>query len=302
MARIVVAGLINIETTLKVEGFPVTYAPSRYPFFGMRTTVSGVGLNIAKALSTLGHEVDFLSLIGEDTNAHMVRTALQDIDVSDANVLSQAAATAQSTILYEDSGRRAIFVDLKDIQDQVYPPERVEAALSQADLAVLCNINFTRPMLHKARQMRIPIATDVHAISTLPDPYNDDYIAAADLLFMSHENLPTDPQTYLHQITVRSQAQIIAVGMGVGGTLLYQRNSDTLTQVPAVHTRPVVNTIGAGDALFSAFLDGWLHSKNARTALRRAVVFASYKIGVSGAADGFLDAAGLETLVQQVYG
>jgi len=54
VASILVSGLINLETTLRVEGFPVPYAPVRFPFFGVNGTVSGVGYNVAKALTTLG--------------------------------------------------------------------------------------------------------------------------------------------------------------------------------------------------------------------------------------------------------
>ena len=42
----------------------------------MQTTVSGVGHNIAKALTALGNRVDFASLIGRDDNGRLVRRAL----------------------------------------------------------------------------------------------------------------------------------------------------------------------------------------------------------------------------------
>jgi len=64
--------------------------------------------------------------------------------------------------------------------------------------------------------------------------------------------------------------------------------------VPAVQTRAVFNTIGAGDALFSCFLHDYLRQGDALSALQRAVIFASYKIGAVGAADGFLSAAELD--------
>ncbi len=44
MAKVLVSGLINIETTLKIDRFPFEYAPVRYPFFGVNSTVSGVPL------------------------------------------------------------------------------------------------------------------------------------------------------------------------------------------------------------------------------------------------------------------
>jgi ribokinase len=49
-----------------------------------------------------------------------------------------------------------------------------------------------------------------------------------------------------------------------------------------------VNTIGAGDSLFSSFLHFYLKSKDPYLAIRKAIVFAGYKIGTAGAAEGFL--------------
>ena len=54
MSTIFISGLINIETTVQVDAFPIEHTPVRYPFFGVRSTVAGVGYNIAKALTTLG--------------------------------------------------------------------------------------------------------------------------------------------------------------------------------------------------------------------------------------------------------
>jgi sugar/nucleoside kinase (ribokinase family) len=69
MARILVAGLINVETTVQIAGFPIEYNPQNFPFFGLHTAVSGVGFNVAAACRALGHQVLLLSLIGSD-HAH----------------------------------------------------------------------------------------------------------------------------------------------------------------------------------------------------------------------------------------
>src|SRR5690606_31528451 len=119
------------------------------PFFGVNSSVSGVGYNVAKALTVLGNSVRFLSLIGRDAATQLVRAELNRINVDDALVLSQLEHTPQSVILYDPDGKRAIYTDLKDIQEQNYPVQNFEQALSKTSLAVLCNINFARPMLAK---------------------------------------------------------------------------------------------------------------------------------------------------------
>src|SRR4029453_683414 len=120
MARIGVAGLINIETTLRIDGFPLHYNPVNFPFFGVNSSVSGVGYNITKALTILGDDVTFMSLIGHDIAARQVREALAADDIRDDAVLATIAQTAQSIILYDGGGQRQIHTDLKDIQEQPY--------------------------------------------------------------------------------------------------------------------------------------------------------------------------------------
>ena len=293
---ILVSGLINLETTLKVEGFPLPYHPVKYPFNGVNTTVAGVGYNISKALVSLDQEVNFLSLIGKDEPARMVLNALESIPLSDSNVLSTTERTAQSVILYEKSGQRAIYTDLKDIQDQIYPTERFEAALSHAKAAILCNVNFSRLMLAKAKQAHIPVITDVHAISDIEDGYNRDFMAQADVLFQSHESLPCSPQEWAHQVSTHYGTPIIIIGMGDEGALISVKDA-ALVRYRAVQTRPIVSTIGAGDALLSAFTVFYLKTGDPYKALQKAMVFAAHKIGTAGAAGGFLSLSELEKMV-----
>ena len=73
MTRFLVAGLINIETTLQIEGFPLQYNPVNFPFFGVNSSVSGVGYNLAKALTVLGNEIQFLSIVGDDPAGRLAR-------------------------------------------------------------------------------------------------------------------------------------------------------------------------------------------------------------------------------------
>jgi ribokinase len=300
MTNILIAGLINLETTLRVDGFPIHYEPVRYPFWGVQSSVSGVGYNVAKALSVLGHTVQLLALIGQDDPACWVRETLAAVGIPDEGVLAHLTETPASVILYDKDGRRKINVDLKDLQEHAYPQTHFETALADAELAVLCNVNFSRRFLKRARELGIPVATDVHAISDLHDEYNADFMAAADLLFLSDERLPTSPERFARDVMACYEPEILVVGLGAEGALLAVRETGTLRRLPAVHTREVVNTIGAGDALFSAFVHGYVAGWAPIIALRRAMIFASYKIGAKGAADGFLTEAELLCRARQV--
>ncbi|MBE0699227.1 MAG: carbohydrate kinase family protein, partial [Anaerolineaceae bacterium] len=270
MAKILVSGLINIETTVRVESFPIIYTPVRYPFFGVNSAVSGVGYNIARALTILGDDVRLLSLIGRDPLAALVQAALERDQIAGENVLDTLDQTAQSVILFDGEGRRQINVDLKNIQETPFPHQRYAKAASGCDLLVLCNINFSRPFLEQARKSGKRVASDVHAISELNDPYNGDFMRTAHILFMSHEWLPVRPEEWARRVWDRYGPEILVISMGGEGALLAVKKDNFIERIPIVRTRPLVNTIGAGDALFSAFLHTYAATEDPYLSLRKA--------------------------------
>jgi ribokinase len=301
MHKILVSGLINIETTLKIERFPLEYFPVTYPFGGVHSSVSGVGMNVALALNALGVSVSLLSLIGDDPAAVLVTEALRQGNLEPGGVRGLLAATPQSVILYDGDGRRQIHVDLKDCQETPYPEAAFRSALAGSQLAALCTINFSRPFLKLAAKAGVPIATDVHVLKDPADAYNKDFMKAADILFLSDEGVGEGIADLVGELADRYPARVIVAGCGAQGALLYDRRDGSLTAHPAVKTRKIVNTIGAGDALFSAFLAVYAESGDPVDALRRAQLFASWKIGETGAASGFLAREALERLAREKF-
>lgn len=289
MSHIFVSGLINLETTLAVEKFPLEYFPVRYPFFGIQDRISGVGFNVAKALNTLGDDVRLCSLTGRDFAGRLATETLEKLGLDASRVLATMEETPHSIILFEPSGRRQIHVDLKSIQETPYSPDLAAAALKGCDVAVLCNINFSRPLLPVARDLGIPIATDLHALSSLYDEYNSEFLKSAHIAFLSHEHLTDSPEMFvMHLFNTFPLLQIVVIGLGAEGALLGVRRTSLLKRFPAVNLRPIVNTIGAGDALFSAFVHFWARNHDPEEAMRAAIRFAAWKIGANGGAEGFL--------------
>ncbi len=297
MKPIVVSGLINIETTLRVDSFPIEYEPVRYPFFGVNSTVSGVGLNVAAALRSLGRDVELLSIVGADAEAERVRRDLAARDVPATHVLELISETPAAVILYDATGRRLCNTDLKDIQDVTYPIDVFNEVVATCDMTVLCNINYSRPFLDVAHNAGKTICTDVHVLSDVDDDYNADFMRAADVLFLSNEAILGREREFVSELYGTYRNRVIVVGLGADGALVRDAADGTVRHVPARLTRPIVNTIGAGDALFSCFVDGYSRGLSAFDALQRGVTFAGHKIGVAGAAGGFLTAVELDALV-----
>lgn len=295
MKKILVSGLINTETTVKVKEFPIPYFPIDYPFFGVNTRVSGVAFNLVKALKSLGDDVRLVTMTGDDFSASYISSEVEKAGVDTSNIKKALQATPSSVVLYDEEGKRQIYCDLKDIQDKAYDFE--EALYTDCDLVVACNTNFNRELLVKAKEAGKIIATDVHVLGDIEDEYNYDFMKHANILFLSDENIKTDYKKFIQSIEDKFGNDIIVLGMGKKGALMYVKAADRFYELPAVDVTKVVNTVGAGDALFSAFIHFYAKGLDSIDCLKRAEIFAAYKIGFDGASVGFCGEETVEELV-----
>lgn len=300
MSKILVSGLVNLETTCSVSGFPIEYAPIDYRFFGVNSAVSGVGYNVSKALAALGNSVDTATMLGNDSAGALALDALKSFGINCSHAVSCMEQTPASVVLYDSDGRRRIYCDLKDIQERSYDFGGVD--VSGYDAAAVCNINFSRPLLHKAKEAGIPVATDVHVLSSIDDEYNREFMECADILFLSDEGIPCEPRDFLMQIEQRYGNKIIVLGQGSNGALMYLRDEGRFYDFSAVRVGNIVNTVGAGDSLFSSFISLYVEGMHPTECLKRAEIFASNKICSNGASNGFAFRDELEKLYSDFGG
>jgi len=299
MNNILVCGLTNIETALKINNFPVEYSPVEYSFNGVNSSISGVGYNVAKALKTLGSNLYFCSIIGNDIYKDIIINDLNKNNIGTDFVLPLMEKTVQSGILYNEN-KRKIILDLKNIQEIKYPVELTEKILTKTDMGVICNINFSRVYLKILKDLKKTIATDVHALNSIDDEYNYDYLQYSDILFLSNENIPGKEKNFICQLIKKFNHEIIVISMGANGLLIYTKEKEEIKHFPAIKTREVVNTTGAGDSLFSCFIHFYIKTKDPYYSIELAAIFASYKIGENGGANGFLTEKQLEELYKKI--
>lgn len=288
MSKILVSGLVNLETSAKVDGFPLEYTPIRYPFYGVTSCVSGVGYNVARALQTLGSEPYLLSILGDDDAGRFIRGKLEsDGLLGKGCIIRPQEQTAESVVLVGPTGKREIFCDLKGLQD-MEPLRLGDVGSDGISIALLTNINFNRRLLREYKNKGILIGTDVHVLSDVYDAYNKDFLECADILFLSNENILGREGDFIKELYNVYHNRIIVCGCGQEGALIYIGSEDRFVYQPAVAPRGIVSTVGAGDALFSAFMHFYVKGVSVEECLKRAVYFAGLKIASSGGSNGFV--------------
>ena len=201
MAEILVSGLLNVETSAKVRGFPINYYPIDYAFFGVNTAPGGVGFNLASALKRLGSGITLCGLLADDFGGRYVLSELEARGISADAVEHTLSETPSSVVLYDESGRRQVYCDLKDIQERAY--EFDPSLINKADIVAATNINFSRPLLKLAKAAGKKLATDVHVLSDIGDGYNREFMEVADILFLSHEGIWGDRRAFISALEAR---------------------------------------------------------------------------------------------------
>lgn len=276
-SKIVVAGVTSLYMALPVEGFPLPYTPTRFPEW-LRAEVSGAACHIADTLRTLGDDVRLCTFAGRDAAGTAIRASLRERRLLGPGVVD-VPESSLGVVLVAPDGRRRGHPYLAAVNALEYPVEIFRRQAGGADLAVLTNTAFVRPLIDAAREEQLPIAVDVHLIADVDDSYNRPWMEAADIIFCSHERLPCPPEAWPARVFSRYPGcAIAAVGLGARGCLMGLADGRLVT-VAATAPRGVASTSGAGDALFASFLHGWLATGNPVTALEDAVLHAGWKIG-----------------------
>ena len=150
--KIIVSGLINIETTVKIDKFPIPYFPIDYPFYGIKSNIAGVAYNVAKAFLVLGNDVELLSFIGKDEEGDRIKNRLMQDGISYQYVLEELEETPASVILFDKEGKRQIYCDLKEIQEKQLDYSKLEQKINDADILFLSDElrqRSAKPMLLK---------------------------------------------------------------------------------------------------------------------------------------------------------
>src|SRR5262249_46225427 len=110
----------------------------------IRSQPSGVGFNIARALSTLGNRVRFVSMVGSDFLGTALRQSMTGFGVSDEFILTVLDETPQSIVIFDGAGRRMVNTDLKDMGERVYSTQLFTRALQECRAAVMTNVGEQR--------------------------------------------------------------------------------------------------------------------------------------------------------------
>ena len=288
MSKFLVAGILQREAIVKIESLPLKFQAVTDIPNSVHYGVGGDSYNEAIALKWLGDDVDFFTMIGMNDDPSIVNSNANDITLTTDFILPKLNATASAVIFYDKLKQQQIFEDIKDLRETPYDLKLYKKEISTADMCVFANCNFCRPLLEEAKKADKKIAVNIRNFKYETEQYNADFLSNADILYLSDDRLDEDPIDFVKYITEKYSPEVVILGQGAQGVTFFTKKLNTYTHYNSVKTNEVVNTVGAGNALFSCFLHYYNKTSDEIYSIKNALLFASYKIGFVGTSNGFM--------------
>jgi len=250
-AEVAVIGNIGIDTNVYLPGRDVDWTVEAN-FTENLDYVGQAGGYASRGYARLGHRTTFLGYVGEDFGGRQIRAELAADGIDTTALFIDPGGTSRSiNIMYQD-GRRKNFYDAKSHMSLRPDPALCRAALAGCRLAHFNIPDWARELLPVARELGITIACDLQDVVDPKDPYRQDFIRHADILFFSAAN-HGDPAPLIRGFLKGHPKRIVVAGMGAKGCALGTREG--IRRFPPVAMElPIVDTNGAGDGLAVGFL------------------------------------------------
>lgn len=254
-SEVVVVGNVGVDTNVYLPGRDIDFTVEAN-FTEDLDYLGQAGGFASRGYCRLGHRTAFIGHVGEDPwGAHIRQTLAADGIDTRALFIDPTGTSRSVNLMYRD-GRRKNFYDGKGHFHLEPDLELCHRVMKGARLAHFNLPNWGRRLLPGAKSLGLRIACDLQDLVDLDDPYRQDFIAAADLLFFSAANHP-DPAPLMRRLLERNPRQILISGMGARGCTL--GTVEGIRHFPPVRMKaPVIDTNGAGDGLAVGFLSSYV--------------------------------------------
>ncbi|MBN2280295.1 MAG: carbohydrate kinase family protein [Candidatus Marinimicrobia bacterium] len=283
---IVVVGNVGIDTNVYLEKAEIDFRVEAN-FTTNADYLGQAGGYGARGFASLGYRTAFIGYIGNDYHGEFIRRTFAKDGINTDGLFIDPAGTSRSINFIYPDGKRKNFYDGKS--HMVLKPDLAlcHQILKKTKLVHFNIPNWARYLLPMAKELNIPISVDLQDIVDPNDPYRQDFIQYADVIFFSNVNFD-HPKIVMNTIENRYQGKIIISGMGQQGCA-FQKDNQIHYYNPIDFGGPVVDTNGAGDGLAVGFLSQYfLEKQTLESALKAAQIVARFTCSQKATTDNLI--------------
>lgn len=279
-----------------------------------RKVLGGAPFNVAWHLSAFGHDPLFVSAVGDDEDGHQIREAMQSWGLDTRGLTTSARYPTGRVVVTHGHDGPEYEIDDVSAWDDLELTGAVRRSIMDGGYRLLVHGSLVlragpaRGVIEELRNLLPEVVVDINLRQEwwTPDRVRD-AIAGCSLLKVNEEELRTvstllapdvpddaayntadnvpdsvpdhvpDNASVVERATLvrdRLDGADVVVTSGQGGALSI--SDDGVKQIPASEpSRPIVDTVGAGDAFTSVLIAGRLRGWSLAETLPRAAKFAA---------------------------
>ncbi len=213
----------------------------------------------SRGFAQLGYRTGFIGAIGDDYLGDQIKKALRGDGIDLRGTFIDPKGTNRSVNLMRRDGGRKSYYDGRGNHELQPDLALCTSILNKTGFAHFSIPNWARQVLPIAQEQGVTISCDLQDIVELADPYRQDFIHYADILFFSNVNHPS-PAPLMEEILDQYPDKILVSGMGSEGCALGTKDGIDFFP-PYAMDQNVLDTNGAGDSLAVGFISGYCLEK-----------------------------------------
>ncbi len=214
--------------------------------------VGGTGTGKAMNLSKLGFDVSFQFRIGSDDAGQKIREYFAQHPIHTIIEIDDASTECHTNLMDDEGKRISIYTDYLTFEPDIELAPVLSAA-RESDQLVVNIMNYCRNYLPGLKQLNKPIWVDIHDYDGT-NTYHQDFIEAADFLFISSEQM-TGYRSFMVQQIEQGKTIVVCTHGKLGASCL--TNSLDWYEQDILEHFDRIDTNGAGDAFMSGFMFGY---------------------------------------------
>jgi acarbose 7IV-phosphotransferase len=295
MKKVLVIGGLSYNLMLYVDQFP---QPEPQTVFskGFHETVGSTGAGKALNLHRLEVKTTFHELIGEDVQGYAIRSYFEQEGLSFVYDNDSQGTKRHVNLMNAEGSRISIFASYGTFEPEINL-SAMEKLIAESEFVVLNIINYCRHLIPVIKRHQKPVWCDIHDYDG-QNSYHQDFINAADFLFMSSEAMPKY-RSFMEDM-IADGKQLVVCTRGKDGAIALVPDNQWL-EISAL-PYPVVDTNGAGDSFFAGVLYGYLQQYPIETCMRLGTITAGLCIASRELAHPDLSKGLLHREYQRHYG
>lgn len=298
---IAVVGAIGIDTNIYFSTNAINFDVEAN-FTQNLDYIGQAGGYVSRGYAQLGYPTAFIGFVGNDWQGRWIRHILEHDHINITALDMDPQGTKRSINFMYPNGERKNFYDGKGHMELDPPYKASRDIFQHAQFAHFALMNWSRHLLPIAKAAHIPIAVDLQDIEHVSDPYRQEFIAQADILFFSTVNHP-NPMQVIQYILQRNHTTnlLVIAGMGARGVAIATRSKVMFYDSVEISQHPIIDTNGAGDGLAVGFLSSYLiEGYSLEQSILRGQIVARYTCGIKASTDTLITQSQLNEIYSRM--